>query len=207
MRLALISDIHGNISGLEAVLAHLKKLGGFDTLYALGDIRGRIGTEAVLDLLIESNARMIRGNSEELLFDLENLVGKTSDLSNARRNVEWCLANLSDAHLNLLRGLPIQEMVEIAPRHKIFLCHAAPNDVWSRTCEPTTPTARLREAYGFLDAEIVAYGHYHGHHIISLDGKLLINVAGVGIGNGLSAFTLLEYDERWIIRQYQIPCI
>jgi calcineurin-like phosphoesterase family protein len=79
------------------------------------------------------------------------------------------------------------------------------NDVWSRTCEPTTPTATLRRVYGDLDVEIVVHGHYHGHHVISLDGKLLINVAGVGIGNDLSAVTFLEYDERWIVQQFQVP--
>ena len=206
MRLALVSDIHGNYSGLKAVFAHLKNCGGFDTLYALGDIRGGIGTESVLDLLVENDARLIRGNAEELLFDLENLINKTFDPSSVRRNAEWCLANLSDAHINLLRGLPIQETVEIAPNHKVFLCHAAPNDAWRHTCEPTTPTETLRETYGSLDAEVVIYGHYHGHHVISLDGKLLINVAGVGIGNNLSAVTLLEYDNRWIVQQFQVPC-
>ncbi len=205
MRLALVSDIHGNYSGLKTVFAHLKHCGSFDTLYVLGDIRGGIGTEGVIDLLVENYARLIRGNAEELLFDIENLINKTTDPSIVRQKAEWCLANLSDAHLNLLRSLPTQETVEIAPNRKVFLCHAAPNDVWKHSCEPTTPTAMLRETYGSLDAEVIVYGHYHGHHVISLDGKLLINVAGVGIGNGLSAVTLLEYDNRWIVQQFQVP--
>jgi hypothetical protein len=55
-----------------------------------------------------------------------------------------------------------------------------------------------------LDAAF-AYGHYHGHHVISLDGKLLVNVVGVGIGDDLAAFTLVDYDDRWVVRQYQVP--
>ena len=205
MRLALISDIHGNIAGLRAAFAHLEKLGGFDALYILGDIRGVAGTERVLDLLIQKNARLLRGNAEEVLFDVETFADMTFDPPQARQGVEWCHANLSSAHLNLLRSLPIQETIEVAPRHTVFVCHAAPNNVWSRTCQPDTPTATLRQVYGSIDAEVIVYGHYHGHHIIALDRKLLINVAGVGIGNDLSALTLLEYDERWIVQQYQIP--
>ena len=205
MRLALLSDIHGNIAGLRAAMVHLKKLGDFDALFALGDIRGGKGTDQVLDLLVQNNAHLIRGNAEEALFDLETFIGRTSDPSGARRRAEWCHANLSSAHMNLLKVLPIQETVEIAPQHKVILCHAAPDDVWSRTCEPGTPAATLRKTYGSLDAEVVAYGHYHGHHVISLDGKLLINVAGVGIGDNLGAFTLLDYEDRWIVQQYQIP--
>jgi hypothetical protein len=34
---------------------------------------------------------------------------------------------------------------------------------------------------------------------------LLINVLGVGIGDGLAAFTLVEHDDRWVVRQYQVP--
>ncbi|MBI5301561.1 MAG: metallophosphoesterase family protein [Chloroflexi bacterium] len=204
MRFALISDIHGNSAGLVAALTHLTKL-GFDALYVLGDIRGGVGTDQVLDLLVRYDAHLIRGNAEEALFDVDAFADQTTDPARVRRNVEWCHTNLSAAHLDLLRDLPIQETIEIAPHRKIFLCHAAPNNVWSRTCEPTTPSARLRQVYGPLDAKVVVYGHYHGHHVIALDGKLLINVAGVGIGNGLSAITLLEYDGRWIVQQHQIP--
>ena len=204
MRLALISDIHGNSAGLEAALTHLAKL-GFDALYVLGDIRGGIGTDKVLDLLVHNHAHLIRGNAEEALFEVEAVADQTTDPARVRRNLEWCHTNLSAAHLDLLRDLPVQETIEVTPHHKIFLCHAAPNNVWSRTCEPTTPTATLRQVYGPLEAEVVVHGHYHGHHIIALDGKLLINVAGVGIGNGLSAITLLEYDGRWIAQQCQIP--
>ncbi len=205
MRLALMSDIHGSLSGLETALAYLRKLGGFDALYVLGDIFRNRGTAEILDLLAANQAHLIRGNAEEILFNVETLADRVSDPPRARKDVEWCHANLSTAHLNLLRDLPVQETLEIAGHHKVFLCHAAPNDTWSRTCQPDTPTAILRKVYGSLDAEVVVYGHYHGHHIIALDGKLLVNVAGVGIGDGLSAFTLLEYDDRWIVQQYQVP--
>lgn len=66
MRLALLSDIHGNIAGLDAALNYLHKLGGFDVLYALGDIAGAVGTKEVLDALVENHAHLIRGNGEEL---------------------------------------------------------------------------------------------------------------------------------------------
>jgi predicted phosphodiesterase len=204
MRLAVISDIHGNLKGLERVFAKLKNLGGIDTLYVLGDIRRAAGTAEILDLLLENKAHLIRGNAEEILSDTDHWIQRTTDPVRVRRDVEWCQSHLSIDHLNLLRTLPIQETLEVAPGHQVFLCHAAPNDVWSRTCQPDTPTSILRQTYGHLNAQVVVYGHYHGHHILALDEKLLINVAGVGIENGMSAFTLLEYTDRWVIQQNQI---
>jgi len=207
LRLALVSDIHGNITGLKAVLAHMQKMGGVDALYVLGDLIG-IGaaTDEVLDLLIQNHAHMLRGNWEELLFDIESHVHKTTHPELARRAAAWAYAHLSSAYRDLLQRLPIQETVEIAPNNKLFLCHAAPNNTWSLTCQPDIPTPKLREVYGALDATIIAYGHYHRHHVLALDGKLLLNVASVGLReDGLSALTILEFNEQLSIQQLQLP--
>ena len=68
MRLALISDIHGNITGLKAVLAQMRKMGGADALYVLGDLLG-LGpaTDEVVDLLIQSHAHMLRGDRKSVV--------------------------------------------------------------------------------------------------------------------------------------------
>lgn len=207
MRLALISDVHGNIPGLKAVLAQMRKMGGVDALYVLGDLVGvGAGTDEVLDLLIQSHAHMIRGNWEELIFDIESHVLKTTNPELVRRAAAWAYAHLSCDYRDLLQRLPIQETVEIAPGNKLFMCHAAPNDPWPWTCQPDIPTAKLREVYGTLDAKIIAYGHYHQHHVLALDGKLLLNVASVGLReDGLSGLTILEFDGHLRIQQLQVP--
>ena len=207
MRLALISDIHGNITGLKAVLAQMQKTGGVDALYVLGDLIGvGAATDEVLDLLIQNHAHMLRGNWEELLSDIESHVLKTTNPELARRAATWAYAHLSSTYRDLLQRLPIQETVEIAPNHKLFLCHAAPNDTWAWTCQPDIPTPKLREVYGALDAKIIAYGHYHHHHVLALDGKLLLNVASVGLReDGLSGLTILEFKGHLSIQQLQVP--
>jgi predicted phosphodiesterase len=207
VRLALISDIHGNITGLKAVLAQIRKMGGVDALYVLGDLVG-LGpaTDEVLDLLIQNHAHMLRGNWEELLFDIESHVHKTADPELVRRAATWAYAHLSGSYRDLLQRLPIQETLEIAPNYRLFMCHAAPNDTWPWTCQPNTPTPILREVYGALDAKIVAYGHYHQHHVLALDGKLLLNVASVGLReDGLSGLTIVEYNGHLSIQQLQVP--
>ena len=95
----------------------------------------------------------------------------------------------------------------LGPHCTLYLCHAAPTNTASPTCRADTDTATLRATYGSIAANIIAYGHYHAHHVLSLDQKLLINVASVGMTYGKpSAFTLLDYaDERLSIQQYQVP--
>ncbi|MBN1317371.1 MAG: metallophosphoesterase family protein [Anaerolineales bacterium] len=207
MRLALFSDIHGNSTGLRAVLAQIQKMGGVDAIYALGDHVGLgAATDEIFDLLLQNQAHMLRGNWEELIFDIESHVSKTTNHELVRRAAAWTYAHLSGPYWDLLKGLPIHETVEIAPEIKLFACHAAPNDTWPWTCQPDIPTPKLRQVYGALDAQIIAYGHYHRHHVLALDGKLLLNVASVGLReDGLSGLTILDYDGHLSIQQLQVP--
>lgn len=207
MRLALISDIHGNITGLKAVLAQIQKTGGVDALYVLGDHIGvGAATDEVLDLLIQNRAHLVRGNWEELIFDIDSLAPKSTNPEMAHRAATWAYAHLSNPYRDLLQRLPVCETVEIAPNHRLFLCHAAPDNTWAWTCQPDIPTPKLREVYGPLDATIIAYGHYHRHHVLTLDDKLLLNVASVGLReDGLSGLTILEFNGHLSIQQLQVP--
>jgi predicted phosphodiesterase len=71
MRVALFSDLHGNIVGLQAVLARIDQLGGADVIFALGDFLAvGPGGDDLLDMLIARQVRMIRGNWDEIFIDL-----------------------------------------------------------------------------------------------------------------------------------------
>ena len=210
MRIALLSDIHGNIVGLQTVLARIDQLGGADILFALGDFLAvGPGTDDLIDLLLARQARMIRGNWDEIFIDMDRYLERTPPDAHSfvMKNYEWLLHNVSSDAQKLIAGLPLTDEIEPETGRRLFVCHAAPDDPWSRACSANIPTATLRDVYGSVQADVVAYGHYHAHHIVPLDYKLLINVASVGMKRGgQSAFTMLEYaDERWTIQQYQVP--
>ncbi len=210
MRIALLSDIHGNIVGLEAVLAQIERFGGADYLFALGDFLAvGPGADDVIDLILKHNIRMVRGNWDEIFIDLEAYLARCPADGHAfvLQNYDWLQRNVSRDAQRLLAGLPLTDQVEVAPGQRLFVCHAAPDDTWSRACHANTPTQTLRSIYGQIEADVIAYGHYHAHHTIHLDRRILLNVASVGMKRGhLSAFTLLEYaDERWTVQQFQVP--
>jgi predicted phosphodiesterase len=210
MKIALFSDIHGNITGLQAVLARLDQLGGADHTFALGDyLAVGPGADDLMDLLLARNIRMVRGNWDEIFIDPDAYIGRLPPEAQpfVIENHEWLQRNVSTAAQALIAQLPLHDEVEVAAGRRLFLCHAAPGDPWNTACNVTTSTATLRAVYGAVDADVVAYGHYHAHHVLHLDGKLLLNVASVGMKRGgQSALTLLEYtDERWNVQQYQVP--
>ena len=215
MRVALFSDVHGNASGLRAVLAAIKDLGGADVTFCAGDMLGYgAGAEDVLDLLVERGVRLVRGNHEEMYLDGNVLARHVhpGSVDFFAATAAWLRTRLSPAHWDLLASLPRAERLEVAPGRALLVCHSTPDDTWSFVCSAEASGASLRRAYGSVDADVVAYGHAHrgrgaDHHVRWWDGKLLVNVAGVGARtDGLSAFTLLEYArEQWIVRQFQAP--
>lgn len=207
MRLALFSDIHGDFSGLQAALAFIDRQTGINAVYALGDHVGGPDDGRTLDLLAARDVRMLRGNWDEFVLDIEGTIQFAGKPDLARRIVAESRACLSSDHLALLAGLPLEAVVEPEPGRRALLCHAAPGNPHSLTCRPDAPTETLRAVYGGADADVVMYGHYHGHHVIALDGKLLVNVASIGMrDDGLTALTLLEYDGHWAVRQLEVPC-
>jgi predicted phosphodiesterase len=236
LKIAVFSDIHGNISGLNAVLAAIDTLGGADLLFAAGDLLGGgPGTEDVLDLLLTRQVRMVRGNADEIIIDIDQgwqrLVAAgylrhlaamhpdqpTLDAEEAKRAwtnellpmVTWTRERLSPPYRDILAALPLCESVEVSPGHKLLVCHATPASTWPIIGHPDTPIETLRTAYGAVDAEVIACGHLHFPHIQWLDAKLLVNVGcieGRESRPGLCTFAILEYkQERWSVQQLETP--
>ncbi|GAB4115435.1 MAG: metallophosphoesterase family protein [Roseiflexaceae bacterium] len=210
MRIALFSDIHGNIVGLEAMLARLDQFGGADVLFALGDFLAvGPGADDLMELLLRRNVRMIRGNWDEIFIDLPSYLERMPADNHAFviENYEWLMHHVSRDTQRLIADLPLTDTLDLGHGRSLFVCHAAPDDPWSRACSVDVPTATLRSIYGSVPADIIAYGHYHAHHVIHLDQKLLINVASVGMKRGgQSALTLIDvHAEHWTIQQLQVP--
>jgi predicted phosphodiesterase len=223
MKLALFSDIHGNLTGLTAVLAALDKMGGADLIFAAGDlVAGGPATDEVIDLLVQRRVRMVRGDSdtEDKLRDRLRTATEPSRASRfpARYGaayyeamLSWLEANLSPEGRAFLAALPISEQVEVAPGHSIFVCHASPRDVGDRVCGADNSAAVLREAYGSVlsdgQTDVIAYGHSHSPYVRVFEGRLMINVASVAFRpDATSMLTLLTYrEEQWIAEQHAIP--
>jgi len=210
MRIALFSDIHGNTLGLRAILGHLQAQGGADISIAAGDlVAGGPGGDEIIELLLDAGVQMLRGNHEVLATDRDIYYDQIPQqwLDWAKRDEDWLRENLSPTNWDLLASLPLSKSVEIGNGKKLFVCHAAPHDPWPYVCAHDVPKEVLQATFGEIDADVIAYGHMHKHHMLWLDDKMLLNVASVGLGTeGLSAYTLLEnFDNRWVVQQFQVP--
>ena len=105
-RLAVISDIHGNLPALQAVLDDAKSR-GISELFFAGDycLSGPFPDECVATLMSLEHTHIVRGNEEKYL---ENLIGKDqSNWTDGQMQVSyWCFRNVSQEHLRFLTALP-----------------------------------------------------------------------------------------------------
>ena len=105
-RFAIVSDIHGNLPALNAVLEDAKGRGISEFIFA-GDycLSGPFPDECIAALMSMNHAYIVRGNEEKYL---ENLIGKNqSSWTDGQMQISyWCFRNVAPEHLRFLTALP-----------------------------------------------------------------------------------------------------
>jgi predicted phosphodiesterase len=177
MKIAVISDIHGNISALDAVLAHAETQ-SVDVTVNLGDIcSGALWPEATADRLMALNLPTIRGNHERQVLTGNPETMGLSD-KHARRT-------LRSDQLLWLAGLP--ETLWLCD--EVLLVHGTPasdlgyflETVTERGVRPATLDEVTARA-GTVDARLILCGHTHLARAMRLpDGRLIVNPGSVGL--------------------------
>jgi predicted phosphodiesterase len=160
MRIALISDMHGNAVALDAVLADLAQE-RFDQTVCLGDVaQGGPQPAECIDRLRELGCRCINGNSDEFLLTLE--VGDSEPLDDEQRAKlvrigEWSREQLGEERLAFIRSFEPTVELDVGGR-RVVCCHGSPRSN-EEVVLPDTPRERVEELIG--DADAVAGGHVH----------------------------------------------
>jgi predicted phosphodiesterase len=178
MRIALVSDIHGNLAALEAVAADIRRRGA-DTVVNLGDnLSGPLLPLETADFLMASGWLSLAGNHErQLLSVADGVLPGASD--------EYAYSQLSERELRWLRTLkPFAQFDD-----EVFLCHATPRS----DCEYFLETvdgaamrlaspAEIAERLNGESSRVVACGHTHVPRSLRLaSGQLLVNPGSVGL--------------------------
>ena len=147
MKIAVISDIHGNLPALNAVLADAEKQGASEYIFA-GDycLSGPWPDECISAIRQIENKHVIRGNEEHYL---ENLIGKDqSGWTDGQMQISyWCFRNVSPDNLRYLMALPHTLDFTRSGVH-IHVSHASADWIGNResgTCGPAVLANRYAQ--------------------------------------------------------------
>lgn len=160
MRIAVLTDIHGNREAFEAVLTDLKGH-GIDRIAVLGDIVGYGADpewccDTVQDL-VAKGAIAVRGNHEQAAAVAAEAMSPL-----ARTAIDWTRKRLDDSQRAFLAALPL----EISDGDILFV-HASANDpaAWSYVTSDTRATPSFRAS----KARLILCGHVHVPLLASCD--------------------------------------
>ena len=176
-RFAAISDIHGNVDALAAVLADIAAQ-GICNVVNLGDhFSGPLAARETADMLLAHAAVSIRGNHDRWL--VEQTIEEMGPSDRVARE------QLSDEHMEWLRGLPAHKLLD----DSILLCHGTPISDTTYWLEAVSPSGQVHlkdlreiaEDAGHTEASLILCGHTHLPRRIDLpDGRTIVNPGSVG---------------------------
>lgn len=206
MRIAIVSDIHGNRTAFDAVLADLRQTSP-DLILHGGDLpHGGSGAAEIVDRIRDLGWHGVLGNTDEMLFNPRSL----TDFANESPHLQplfTAIQEMSAATCEAL-GKERLEWLSSLPRTlrqgPVALVHATPGSTW-RSPANTASDADLASSYEPLGQPVVVYGHIHVPYIRNISGMTVVNTGSVSLsydGDCRAAYLLLD-DSTPIIRRVE----
>jgi putative phosphoesterase len=199
MRIAIVSDIHGNRRAFDAVLADLREIAP-DIIVHGGDLSsGGAHPAEIIDQIQSLGWPGVCGNTDEMLFAPNRLTEFAATLpqlsrvfDRVRETIPWTVEKLGTDRLRWLETLPLRHVHE-----SLALVHASPNDCW-RAPSASATEEELRKVYAPLNAKTVVYAHIHVPFIRHFGGWTIANTGSVSQsydGDTRASYLLLDNGE------------
>ena len=193
-RIAIISDIHGNLEALKSVLDDIKER-NINRIFCLGDIIAK-GThqQECVDLVKEKCEVIIKGNCDEYFTSDIDLSTKTPSEIN---RITWNKNKLNDETKKYLNYLPYCYEFYMSGR-LVRLVHAHPEKI-DKFAGNIDKIDRLYELFlpscntiSNEKADVLIYGHIHTPYVQKIYNRMIINTGSVG--NAIDVFRNDEKD-------------
>ena len=185
-RIAVLSDVHGNLPALEAVLKAIKKEKP-DQLLVAGDLvlNGPDPGAAVdaLRKLEADGAAIVSGNTDIAVADFDYGAAfphfQDGIPETVQAAVEWAHDELSDEQLAWLRHLPAERRVRAEDDTLVLVVHASPGSQ-TRGFDQSLDANVVFERAAATDARVICVGHTHIPEVRDLGWKLIVNDGSAG---------------------------
>jgi predicted phosphodiesterase len=181
-RVAVLSDIHGVLPALEAVLAE-PDVRAADAIVLTGDLAAGPQPVPTLDLLesLGDRAVWVRGNADRELVRLRTVPGADVPYPESR----WAATQLRADQVARLAALPLSVTMPVAGLGRVLFCHATPRDD-EEVVLVDSALDRWAQVLAGLDDDVttVVCGHTHMPYVRLAHRRLVVNPGSVGMPYG-----------------------
>ncbi len=206
MRVAIISDIHGNELALNAVLADLEQQPAIDQVVIAGDLclNGPCPKEA-LQIIRALRCPVIQGN-----VDLEVVEGKPDAGPKKRDILYWTREQIGRKGIDYLASLPFSHRIINPHGSDLLVVHANPLNL-EDAIFPTSPESKLEHLLGGLEPTIgaLAFGHLHIAYTRRWCHLLLVDAGSCGLprdDDQRAAYAILTCENNlWQAEHRRVP--
>ena len=200
---AVITDVHGNLAALEAVLTRIDEL-SVDRVYCGGDLVGYgPRPDEVCRLIEQREIPTIYGNYDYAIArDLEDCgcaYRDRHDRELGQLSVDWTLEHTHRHAKDFMRGLPFDLRFELGGR-RVRLVHGSPRKV-NEYLFADKPTRTFERIAAGADCDVLVFGHTHQPWIAEFGRVLFVNCGSVGKpkdSDPRAAFAVLRAGQRGV---------
>lgn len=201
MKVAVLSDVHGNGIALQYAINDLKKM-GVKKIIILGDIvmKGPMPSESI-ELLKDKELEIIawiKGNTDLWLEEITDVwIPRTRREEELNLYYKYAKANLKEEQMVFLKELPLEASMNINEIN--LLCvHGTPKSI-SKAIDSSVPEEEIKKAIKGVKEQVILSGHSHTSFIGEVEGRNIFNVGSVGNsldGDNRISYGILEFDKN-----------
>jgi len=204
MRIAIISDVHGNLTALDAVVSDLKQQKP-DLVFHGGDVAtAGCNPAEVIDLIADAGWAGVLGNTDEMLWD-DSGIRAIEASAPKLKTLLATLEHFASTTRKMIGEKRLQWLKQLPPelRHQdTVLLHASPGNIWRAPMDTADDQAFI-DAYSSLNAGTVVYCHIHRAFIRRVGEMTICNCGSVGSpydGDPRASYLMIDDDEPAIRR-------
>lgn len=193
MKVAVLSDIHGNGIALQYAISDLKSL-GIKKIIILGDIiiKGPMPSQS-LEMLKDKDLEIIaciKGNTDLWLEEITDVcITSTKREKELYSYYKYAKDNLSEDQISFLKELPLQCSINLNGI-SILCVHGTPQSI-VEAIDSSVPEEEIKKAIKGVKEQVILSGHSHTSFIGEVDDKIIFNVGS--IGNSLDGDNRISY--------------
>jgi len=207
MKIAILSDIHGNLTAFNVVLNDINKL-GVDKFIIAGDhVVDCPQPNEVLEKIKNLDAYVIKGNREKYVLNYHKGIHKEWIKHKQMEATVWTHNAIDEDNMKYIDQLPEQLNISLPKMDSIRVVHGSPFDMREELFQDKYPE-RIERVLKGIKEDVLICGHTHESWSKMAYNKLIVNPGSVGLPinkNKFAEYAVLTWNySKWVASHHQV---